>query len=46
MSQQSVRQAARWSALNAQAVLRKVRVWLAVEMLTALGERDEAVPRR
>jgi hypothetical protein len=49
-SQQSVRQAARRSALNAQAVLRKQRadrerrlVTLAVEVLTALGERDGAV---
>ena len=49
-SQQSVRQAARRSALNAQAVLRKQRadrerrlVALAVEVLTALGERDGAV---
>ena len=47
ISQQSVRQAARRSALDAQAVLRKE--WadrerrleaLAVEVLTALGERD------
>jgi hypothetical protein len=50
MSQQSVRQAARRSALNAQAVLRKQRAdrerrleGLAVEVLTALGERDGAV---
>jgi hypothetical protein len=50
MSQQSVRQAARRSALDAQAVLRKERVdrerrleGLAVEVLTALGERDAAV---
>jgi hypothetical protein len=50
MSQQSVRQAARRSALHAQAVLRKQRVdrerrleGLAVEVLTALGERDAAV---
>jgi hypothetical protein len=49
-SQQSVRQAARRSALNAQALLRKQRAdrerrleALAVEMLTALGERDGAV---
>jgi hypothetical protein len=49
-SQQSVRQAARRSALNAQAVLRKQRgdrerrlEALAVEVLTALGERDGAV---
>ena len=50
MSQQSVRQAARRSALNAQAVLRKERAdrerrleGLAVEVLTALGERAGAV---
>lgn len=50
MSQQSVRQAARRSALNAQAVLRKQRAdrerrleALAVEVVTALGERDGAV---
>jgi hypothetical protein len=50
MSQQSVRQAARRSALDAQAVLRKQRAdrerrleGLAVEVLTALGERDAAV---
>jgi hypothetical protein len=50
MSQQSVRQAARRSALDAQAVLRKERAdrerrleGLAVEVLTALGERDGAV---
>jgi hypothetical protein len=50
MSQQSVRQAARRSALDAQAVLRKERAdrerrleGLAVEVLTALGERDAAV---
>jgi hypothetical protein len=50
MSQQSVRQAARRSALDAQAVLRKERAdrerrleGLAVEVLTALGERDRAV---
>jgi hypothetical protein len=49
-SQQSVRQAPRRSALNAQAVLRKQRAdrerrleALAVEVLTALGERDGAV---
>jgi hypothetical protein len=49
-SQQSVRQAARRLALNAQAVLRKQRAdrerrleALAVEVLTALGERDGAV---
>ena len=47
MSQQSVRQAARRSALDAQAVLRKVRAdrkrWLEdleVEVLIALGERE------
>jgi hypothetical protein len=50
MSQQSVRQAARRSALDAQAVLRKERAdrerrleGLAVNVLTALGERDRAV---
>jgi hypothetical protein len=50
MSQQSVRQAARRSALDAQAVLRKERAdrerrveGLAVTVLTALGERDRAV---
>jgi hypothetical protein len=50
MSQQSVRQAARREALDAQAVLRKQRVdrqrrleGLAVTALTALGERDAAV---
>ena len=50
MSQQSVRQAARRSALDAQAGLRKVRAdrerqleRLAVEVLIALGERDGAV---
>ncbi len=50
MSQQSVRQAARRSALDAQAVLRKERAdrerrleGLAVDVLTALGERDGAV---
>jgi hypothetical protein len=50
MSQQSVRQAARRSALEAQAVLRKERAdrdhrleGLAVDVLTALGERDRAV---
>jgi hypothetical protein len=49
-SQQSVRQAARRSALNGQAVLRKQRAdrerrleALAVEVLTALGARDGAV---
>jgi hypothetical protein len=50
MSQQSVRQAARRSALDAQALLRKERAdrqrrleGLAVAVLTALGERDRAV---
>jgi hypothetical protein len=50
MSQHSVRQAARRSALDAQPVLRKQRAdrerrlaGLAVEVLTALGERDGAV---
>ena len=50
MSQQSMRQAARRSALDAQAVLRKERAdrerrleGLAVAVLTALGERDRAV---
>src|SRR5512133_94889 len=50
MSQQSVRQAARRSALDAQAVLRKERAdrerrleALAVTVLTALGERDALV---
>ena len=50
MSQRSVRQEARRSALDAQAVLRKERAdrerrleALAVEVLTALGERDRAV---
>jgi hypothetical protein len=50
MGQQSVRQAARRSALDAQAVLRKDRVDrvrrledLAVAVLTALGERDALV---
>ena len=50
MSQQSVRQAVRRSALDAQAVLRKERAererrmeGLAVEVMTALGERDAAV---
>jgi hypothetical protein len=50
MSQQSVRQAARRSALDAQAVLRKnaptgkrrLEAWV-VDVLTALGERDGAV---
>ena len=47
MSQQSVRQAARRSALDAQAILRNERAdrerrleALAVAVLTALGERD------
>jgi len=50
MSQQSVRQAARRSALNAQAARRRERAdrerrleALAVAVLTALGERDRAV---
>jgi hypothetical protein len=50
MSQQAVGQAARRSALDAQAVLRTERVdgerrlkGLAVAVLTALGERDAAV---
>ena len=50
MSQQSVRPAARRSALDAQAVLRKERAdrerrleALAVAVLTALGERDALV---
>ena len=50
MSQQTVRQAARRSALDAQAVLRKERAdrerrleALAVAVLTALGERDALV---
>ena len=50
MSQQSVRQAARRSALVAQAVLRKERAdrerrleGLPVAVLTALGARDAAV---
>src|SRR5829696_7739947 len=50
MSQHSVRQAARRSALDAQAVLRKERAdrerrleALAVAVMTALGERDGAV---
>ena len=50
MSEHSVRQAARRSALDAQAVLRKKRAdrerrleGLAVEVLTAIGERDGAV---
>ena len=51
MSQQSVRQAARRSALDAQAVLRKERVdrerrleRLAVEALTALGNETRRSP--
>jgi hypothetical protein len=50
MSQQSVRQAARRSALDAQAVLRKERAdrehrleGLAVAVLTAIAERDALV---
>ena len=50
MSQQSVRQAARRSALDAQAARRKERAdrerrleALAVAVLTALGERDALV---
>ena len=50
MSQQSARQAARRSALDAQATRRKERAdrerrleALAVAVLTALGERDGAV---
>jgi hypothetical protein len=50
MSQQSVRQAARRSAMEAQAVLRKERAdrerrleGLVVEVLTALGERDATI---
>ena len=50
MSQQSARQAARRSALDAQAVLHKERAdrerrlkAFAVAVLTALGERDAAV---
>jgi hypothetical protein len=50
MSQQSVRQAARRSALDAQAVLRKDRAdrerrleALAVAVLTAFGERDALI---
>jgi hypothetical protein len=46
MSQQSMRQAARRSALDAQAVRRKDRAdleALAVAVLTALGERDALV---
>jgi hypothetical protein len=50
MSQQSVRQAARRAALDAQAVRLKERAdrerrleVLAIEVLTAIGERDGAV---
>ncbi|HET9563083.1 MAG TPA: hypothetical protein VFP27_00875 [Mycobacterium sp.] len=50
MNQESVRQAARRSALDAQAARRKERIdlerrleGLAVEVLTAIGERDGAV---
>ena len=50
MSQQSMRQAARRSALDAQAALRKERAdrerrreALAVAVLTAVGERDALV---
>jgi hypothetical protein len=50
MSQQSLRQAARRSALDAQAARRKQRAdrerrleKLAVQVLTALGEREAAV---
>ena len=50
MSQQSVRQAARRSALDAQAVLRKERAdrerrleALAVAVLSAIGERDALI---
>jgi regulator of protease activity HflC (stomatin/prohibitin superfamily) len=50
MSQQSVRQAARRSALDARAVLRRERAdrerrleGLAVAVLTALGERDALI---
>jgi hypothetical protein len=50
MSQQAMRQAARRSALDAQAILRKERAdrerrleALAVAVLTALGERDALV---
>ena len=53
MSQQSVRQPASRSALDAQAVLRKERAdrerrleGLAVAVLTALGERDAEVRDR
>ena len=52
MSQQPVRQAARRSALDAQAVLRtthrpgrRPEAWM-VDVLTALGERDVAVGTR
>ena len=51
MSQQSVRQAVRRSALDAQAALRKDRAdrerrleGLAAAVLTALGERDANGP--
>jgi hypothetical protein len=50
MSQRSVRQAARWSVLDAQAERRKQRAdrerrleGLAVVVLTALAERDGAI---
>ena len=50
MTQQSVKQAARRAALDAQAVLRRERAdrerrieALAVAVLTAIGERDRAV---
>jgi hypothetical protein len=50
MSQQLVRQAARRSALDAQAILRRERAdrerrleGLAVAVLTSLGERDAAI---
>jgi hypothetical protein len=50
MSQQPVRQAARRSALDAQAILRRERAdrerrleGLAVAVLTSLGERDAAI---
>jgi hypothetical protein len=50
MSQRSVRRAARRSALDAQAVLRKERAdrerrleALAVAVLTAIGERDSLI---
>ena len=52
MSQQSVRRAAHWSALDARAVLRKERrptacsrAWRS-RCLTALSEREGAGPRR